>query len=369
MKTKHVHHSRPGLKLVIVKVVVFAGLSALITSIVITSLLDVNVHNATGYYADFSNASGLQKGDTVRIAGVEVGKVGAVYLHGNAARVSFSVDSNQHLTTTTKAAIHYENLLGQRYLSIQPGPGGGKPLRGGAAIPESRTTPALDLTAVFNGFQPLFSALSPDQVNRLAGSIIQVFQGESGTVQSLVAETAAITNNLADRQQVINSLLTSLASLLNSVGSHDTQVGQLIGNFDSLVQSLAAGKGQLGSAITNMASLTQTVSGQLNEAQPALNQDISGLTGATQTLAANQAGIDGVLKGLNPLLNTLTKVESTGNWINVYICNLTVNITGSLDISLVPGVTPPTNDPNWPAPVTLPSGAIGNQSQHLGTCR
>ena len=130
---------------------------------------------------------------------------------------------------------------------------------------------------MFDGFQPLFSALSPDQVNQLAGSIIDVFQDESGTVSNIVAETATLTNNLADRQQVIDTLLTSLSSLLNTVGVHDTQLGQLIGNFDTLMTGLAGSRAQLGSAIDNLATAESTTSGLLNEAQPTLNQDIQTL--------------------------------------------------------------------------------------------
>ena len=115
------HHRHPGLTGTVVKVVVFAVVSVILTSIVISTLLDVNTQAATGYVAQFSNASGLQAGDTVRIAGVEVGKVSAVTLQQNHADVSFSVDTSQHLTTTTLAAIHFENLLGQRFLAILPG--------------------------------------------------------------------------------------------------------------------------------------------------------------------------------------------------------------------------------------------------------
>ena len=129
------HHRRPGLTGTIVKVVVFTVVSVILTSIVISSLLDVNTQAATGYFAEFSNASGLQAGDTVRIAGVEVGKVSAVTLQQNHADVSFSVDNSQHLTTTTLAAIHFENLLGQRFLAILPGRRGGKPLPPGGVIP------------------------------------------------------------------------------------------------------------------------------------------------------------------------------------------------------------------------------------------
>ena len=147
----------------------------------------------------------------------------------------------------------------------------------GAVIPQSRTTPAIDLTAVFDGFEPLFSALSPNQVNQLAGSIIDVFQGESGTISNIVAQTAALTNNLADRQQVIDTLLTSLSSLLDTVGVHDTQLGQLIGNFDTLMTGLAGSRAQLGSAIDNLATAESTTSNLINEAQPTLNEDIQTL--------------------------------------------------------------------------------------------
>jgi phospholipid/cholesterol/gamma-HCH transport system substrate-binding protein len=345
--------------------VAFTLVSAIVTSIVISSLLDVNTKPATGFFADFTNASGLQQGDTVRIAGVEVGKVSAVTLGHNSAHVSFSVDNSEQLTTTTSATIHFENLLGQRFLAILPGRSRGRPLAPGSLIPLARTTPAIDLTAVFDGFQPLFSALSPNQVNQLAGSIIDVFQGESGTISNMVAQTATLTNNLADRQQVIDTLLTSLSSLLNTVGVHDTQLGQLIGNFDTLMTGLAGSRVQIGSAIDNLATAESTTSTLINEAQPTLNQDIQTLAGAVQGLSANQKGLDGVLRGFPGLVTALTKIQSTGSWINVYLCNLTINVNGHLDISLVPGVSPNNLYPN---PVTLPSGVVGDPTHHTASC-
>jgi phospholipid/cholesterol/gamma-HCH transport system substrate-binding protein len=359
------HHHHPGLRLTIIKVIAFTVVSVIITSVVISSLLDVNTQPATGYFAEFSNASGLQPGDTVRIAGVEVGKVSAVTLQQNHANVSFSVDDTQHLTTTTLAAIHFENLLGQRFLAVLPGKPGGRPLPPGGVIPQSRTTPAIDLTAVFDGFQPLFSALAPNQVNQLAGSIIDVFQGESGTISNIVAQTASLTNNLADRQQVIDTLLTSLSSLLDTVGAHDTQLGQLIGNFDTLMTGLANSRGQLGSAIGNLATAESATSNLLNEAQPTLDEDIQTLAVAVKSLSANQRGINDVLQGFPGLVTTLTKIQSSGNWVNVYLCNLALNVSGQLDISLVPGVSPNGLYPNH---VTLPSGVVGDPSDHTASC-
>lgn len=364
MSDRRRHHARPALRRTVAKVVVFTTISALLTTVVFASLLDVDGHAATGYYAEFSNASGLQAGDTVRIAGVEVGKVSAVTLDGDDALVAFSVDTDQQLTASTAAAIHFENLLGQRFLALLPGRAGAPPLRPGATIPLSRTTPAIDLTAVFDGFAPLFSALAPDQVNQLAASIIEVFQGESGTVANLVSQTALLTSNLADRQQVIDELLSGLASLLDAVGTHDTQLGQLIGSFDSLVRGLAGDRAGISSAITDVSSLGSTTSNLLQRAEPSLDEDIRALAADVGTLSADQGGLDAALRGLPGMVGALAKIQSSGSWVNVYLCDLTIDVHGQLDISLVPGVSPP----QYPDPVTLPSGAVGDPADHTAAC-
>jgi phospholipid/cholesterol/gamma-HCH transport system substrate-binding protein len=368
------HHRFPvGLKATVVKVVVFTGISVVITSIVLFSLLDIEVHPTAGYYADFSDFSGLQAGDTVRVAGVEVGKVGSVSVDGHVARVSFSLETSQHITTTTRAAIHIANLLGELYLDILPGPSGGAPLRPGGVIPVSQTTPPLDLTAVFDGFQPLFAALSPTEVNQLAGSIIDIFQGEAGATSNIISEVSTITYNLAERQDVINQLLTSSASLLRTVGSHDTDLGSLIANFDTLVRGLAASKIQIGGAVSDVNTLTNLASHYFGESQPQLDQDIQRLATATNSLVANQSHINTFFQGLPSLLNVAAKIQTSGNWAQVYVCDLTVNLLGPtggpappLNISIIPGAFPAHGV--YPSNITLPSGAIGDQSEHTAAC-
>jgi phospholipid/cholesterol/gamma-HCH transport system substrate-binding protein len=357
----------------VAKVAFFTGMSLFITSIVLFSLLDIEVHSTAGYYADFTDVSGLQAGDTVRVAGVEVGKIGSVSVHGDVARVSFSLETSQHVTTTTRASIHFANLLGELYLDILPGASGGAPLKPGGVIPVSQTTPPLDLTAVFDGFQPLFSALSPTQVNQLAGSIIDIFQGEAGATSSIISEVSTITENLVERQQVINGLLTNSASLLRAVGSHDADLSSLITNFDTLMRGLAASKTQIGGAVSNVNTLTNLAAHYFGASQPQLNEDVQALATATRTLVANQSNINSFFQGLPGLLNVVTKVQSSGNWVQAYVCDLTVNLEGAgggpappLNISIIPGAFPAKGV--YPSNITLPTGAIGDQSDHTAAC-
>ena len=358
---------------VLLKLGVFLVFSLLLSGIVFSSLLASSTHKQVPYAADFTNASGLRAGNYVRIAGVQVGKITKVELRGTHARVSFKLDDDQQLTTTTGAAINYANLLGQRFVNLLPGEQPGSPLRRGSVIGMDRTTPGLDLTAVFNGFQPLFAALSPDEVNKLAGSVVQVFQGQSGTVESLFKQTAVITNDLAGRQQLIDSLLTNLSSLLTQVGAHDAQIGQLIDNFDSLVGNLADDKQQLGDAVSGLSQLTTGIGSLLQQAQPALDADINRLVTVTGTLKEQQGPLDAAVRGLPDLLTTFTKPLSSGSFLNAYLCNLTVNVsqrgvvntgpTVPLSVSLVPGVPAAGLYPN---PVQLPR-TTGRSVNGLGT--
>ncbi len=99
--------------------------------------------------------------------------------------------------------MRYKNLIGDRYLELSDGNGQGNPLPDGATIPAQRTSPALDLDTLLNGFKPLFTGLDPTQINAVSTEIIQVFQGESGTVSSLLTTVGALTSTLADRDQLI----------------------------------------------------------------------------------------------------------------------------------------------------------------------
>ena len=160
------------------------------------------------YKAVFSDATGVAKGDDVRVAGVKVGSVKGIEIFDRTrALVTFKVDKDQQLTDGTNATIRYRNLVGQRYISLAQGVGGPGVLKEGDTIPLARTNPALDLTVLFNGFKPLFAALSPADINKLSYEIVTVFQGEGGTLESLLSHTASVTSTLASRDQVIGSLI------------------------------------------------------------------------------------------------------------------------------------------------------------------
>ncbi|MGW2856810.1 MCE family protein, partial [Streptomyces sp. NPDC001215] len=253
---------------------------------------------------------------------VRVGEVEGIRIKDRTlAEVTFSVSADRPLLTSTHAVVRYRNLVGQRYIALTEGVGDGTRLPPGGTLPLSRTQPALDLNALLNGFKPLFAALSPNDVNRLATEIIRILQGEGGTVNSLLVHTASLTTTLADRDQLIGSVIDNLNTVLETLDKRGTRFSGLLTQLRRVISGLSADRKPIGDSLVNIGALTDATSGLLADARPSLKDDIAGLTGLTGTLNRNDKTVEGVLKRLPNKLNALTGTASYGSWFNFYLCD------------------------------------------------
>ena len=152
------------------------------------------------------DASSLKPGDSVRVAGVRVGTVETVTLRDdNTAVVSFDTDEDVVLTTGSRAAVRYLNLVGDRYLELLDGPGSTQALTRGAQCRSDQTEPALDLDLLLGGLKPVIRGLDPRDVNALTNALLQIFQGQGDTLQSLLSKTSSFSNTLADNNTALES--------------------------------------------------------------------------------------------------------------------------------------------------------------------
>jgi phospholipid/cholesterol/gamma-HCH transport system substrate-binding protein len=306
----------------LVKLVVFAVVTILLTAMLASTIASVGFGRKTEYRAQFTDVTGLLPGDDVRIAGVKVGEVSGIEVVRNTvAEVTFSATKDQVLDAGTLARIRYRNIVGQRYIALTEGPGAHQRLRPGGLIPLSQTEPALDLTVLFNGFRPLFTALDPKQVNTFAYEIIRVLQGEGGTINSLLARTASLTNTLADRDALIGSVIDNLNSVLATVNTRDEQLSDLILQLQRFVSGLAADRQALGDSLANISTLAESTAGLVTDSRPALKADIAALRQVATTLNASKDVVDGVLKRLPNKLTVLARTAQDGSWFNFYLCS------------------------------------------------
>jgi phospholipid/cholesterol/gamma-HCH transport system substrate-binding protein len=308
----------------LVKFLTFAVVVALATTVLALTIANASGGVRTTYTARFIDASGLLRGDDVRIAGVVVGSVDDVRIvDRRLAEVEFSVAADQPLPASVGASILYRNLVGQRYLALEQGTGPtGEVLPPGGTIPVERTRPPLNLTVLFNGFKPLFTALDPEQVNQLSFEIIQVLQGQGGTVRSLLARTASLTNTLADRDEVIGQVIDNLNVVLETVNSRDEKLSELISALQALVSGLADDREPIGEAIVSIGELTEVTAGFLEEARPPLRDDVVLLGDLAEQLNSQDEKLEQTIRNLPGKLETIARAGSYGSWFNFYLCDL-----------------------------------------------
>lgn len=310
--------------------IIFIVVTVAATTVLALSIANLSVGATTGYYARFTDVTGLNVGDDVDIAGVRVGQVTSIgVVDRNLAQVGFSVQTGRQLPVSVTATIYYKNLIGQRYVNLAPGTGPpGELLPAGGTIPLSQTTPALNLTELFDGFQPLFEALSPGDVNQLATEIIQVLQGEGTTMDSLIANIGTLTTTLADKDKVIDSVISNLNAVVTTVNSRGSELADLVTTLQQLVSGLAADRQPIGTAISAMSSLTNATAGLLAQANPPLAADIASLGQLSSTLAANSGTINTFLQNLPVKETDIGRLASYGSWFNLFECE--ASVTGAV---------------------------------------
>ena len=337
-----------GLAAPLIKLIVFAVVTILATTLLAVTIANVSLKSATGYTARFTDVTALNQGDDIRIAGVRVGQVEDIrVVDRRLAEVEFSIDGDRKLPASATATIKYRNLVGQRYIALEHGVGDADAvLAKGGVIPVERTKPALDLTVLFNGFKPLFQALNPEDINQLSYEIIQVLQGEGGTIDSLLRHTASLTSTLASKDQVIGEVIDNLNSVLDTVNSRGEQLSNLVTTVQQLVSGLAQDRQPIGDAITALGDLSSTTAGLLDQARQPLKDDIAALGLVSKNLGDNEAVVEGVIQKLPHKLETITRTATYGSWFNFFLCE------GSGKIAVPPVITNPI--PITALPVTQP---------------
>ena len=325
-----------------VKLLIFTIVSILVTGLLAAIMGNIGFGAGKTYKAIFSNASMLQKGDDVRVAGVNVGEVKKVeHYDRTEALVTFRVKADVPLTTASHAEIRFLNLVGDRYLALEQGADtGAEPLESGDTLPISQTSPALDLTTLFNGFQPLFQALNPAQVNDLSMNLVQVLQGEGGTVQGLLQKTASLTNTLADRDQLIGEVVDNLGQTLQTVDSRHQQLSDLIVELKGWMTDLARDRKTIGSSLGNLSDLTAVVADLLKQGRPLVKSDVAALRKLAALLneKQNSAQLTELFDRLPESMTDQTRTGTYGSWYNYYVCGFSGRITLPV-ISDVPGLS------------------------------
>ena len=283
----------------------------------------------SSYRAEFANVSGLEGGDFVRIAGVEVGKVSDLTMRDDSSVVvEFTAADSVVLTQGSRAVIRYDDLIGGRYLALEEGVGGTQRLNPGDTIPLERTAPALDLDALIGGFRPLFRALDPNQVNALSGQLISALQGQGATIGSFLTQTAALTSTLADRDKLIGEVIVNLNTVLGSLGDQSDQFAKAVDSLSELISGLAERRTDIANGVAYASEAAGTIADLLAQSRPAANEVINENDRAAGIVVADHDYFDNLINTLPDAYQALARQGIYGDYFSFYLCDIVLKLNG-----------------------------------------
>ncbi len=319
------------MRVMAIKFGVFAAIALSLLLVLYNTMANSMSGDSRKYVGEFTNVSGLRPGDDVRAAGVSVGRVKGIKINGKGlAEVDFVLGGNQRIYENTTMVVRYQNLLGQRYLALMPGEGKAPAVPAGATVPTSRTSPGFDLTALLNGFEPLFQTLEPEQINKLSGSIVAVLQGEGGTIETLLEETASMSTRLADNDEVFGRVIDNLTPVLENLAAHGNEFDTTVNQLDTLTKGLARERKTIGDSLDGLSELSAATADITTEARPDLARDLKTLSKLSQTVVENQKEVGEVFDKLPLATGAFSRPMSHGSWLNIYMCSMAIELGGSI---------------------------------------
>ncbi|WP_225725749.1 MULTISPECIES: MCE family protein [unclassified Nocardia] len=315
----------------------FAIVSVLVTLLVWNTLARVVTGETNTYTATFTDVLGLHEGDDVRMAGVRVGKVEKIAvardskLGKSVAKVTFVVQRDQPIFDDTKALVRYQNLIGQRYVALAPG-GAQSPrqLKNNASIPVDRTEPSFDVSALLNGFQPLFQVLQPEQVNQLSETFIQALQGDGVSLSTFVTQAATLASDFQRRDAILSDVIGNLSGVMQGLAKRGDELETLVTQTRALIGGLYEQGQSLQQSTVQIATATSSLVDMIGTIQPKLQDTQNSTSAALALLLANGAKLDQAAIDLPSVLADAGRHTSDGGYATGYICGLDVSLYGVL---------------------------------------
>src|SRR6478609_320059 len=249
------------------------------------------------YYAQFSDTGGINTGDKVRIAGVDVGRVRSMKIDGDKVVIGYSLGGTQ-IGTDSRAAIRTDTILGRRNIEIEPR--GTKPLRANGILPLGQTTTPYQIYDAFFDVTKAASGWDTQTVKRSLNVLSETIGQRDDQVKQLLANANKIAGVLGNRSEQVNQLLVNAQSLLAAINERSYAVSMLL---------------------ERVSSFSEQVKGFIDD-NPNLNRVLKQLEAVSGLLVKHKYDLMDTLTTVAKFVASLGEAVASGPFFKVMLVNL-----------------------------------------------
>lgn len=265
------------------------------------------------YQAEFAQATQIQPGDQVTIAGISVGSVDDLKLGGDRVIVTFNVRNDIHLGSDTRAAIKLTTILGSRYLQLSPAGSGDLDHH---TIALANTEVPYDLQKTLADATTTFEQVDAD---RVAASMTTLSQGLDGVPEALpqaLDNVRSLSAVIATRRDQIGALLTNVDRLTAMLRCQQADLGSLVLQGRDLLGEIVARRAAVQRLFASATALVNTITAILGD-QPGIDEMLASVRDFSHMIAEHDALLRNSLQALPLPMRNLANATGSGTALDL----------------------------------------------------
>ena len=270
------------------------------------------------YYAQFADTGGINKGDKVRIAGVDIGKVRSMDIDGDKVKIGYSLDGTQ-IGTESRASIRTDTILGKRDIEIEPR--GTKPLRASGILPLGQTTTPYQIYDAFFDVTKAASGWDTQTVKRSLNVLSETIDQTYPHLSAALDGVARFSDTIGKRDDQIKQLLANANKIAGILGNRSEQINRLLVNAQSLLSAINERNYAVSMLLERVGSFSEQVRGFIND-NPNLNRVLEQLRTISDVLRDRRTDLMQTLTTVAKFVASLGEAVASGPYFKVMLANL-----------------------------------------------
>jgi phospholipid/cholesterol/gamma-HCH transport system substrate-binding protein len=270
------------------------------------------------YYGQFTDSGGINTGDKVRIAGMDVGKVEGLKIDGDHILLKFSIGTNS-IGTESRLAIKTDTILGKKILDVEAR--GTKALRPGQSLPLGQSTTPYQIYDAFFDVTKAAQGWDIDTVKQSLHVLSETVDQTYPHLSAALDGVAKFSDTIGKRDEEVKHLLAQANQVATILGDRSDQVDRLLVNTKTLLAAFNERGRAIDALLSNVAAFSEQVKGLIND-NPNLNHVLEQLRTVSDILVERK---DDVAKGLTEVgkfLPSLNEAIASGPFFKVVLHNL-----------------------------------------------
>ncbi|BBZ50014.1 mammalian cell entry protein [Mycobacterium heidelbergense] len=270
------------------------------------------------YYGQFTDTGGINTGDKVRIAGMDVGKVEGLKIDGDHIVLKFSIGA-ETIGTESRLAIKTDTILGKKILEIEAR--GDRPLEPGATLPLGQSTTPYQIYDAFFDVTKAASGWDIDTVKQSLHVLSQTIDQTYPHLSAALDGVAKFSDTIGKRDEEIKHLLAQANQVASVLGDRSDQVDRLLVNAKTLLAAFNERGQAINALLANVAAFSQQVKGLIND-NPNLNHVLEQLRTVSDILVERKDDVAAGLVEVGKFLPSLNEAIASGPFFKVVLHNL-----------------------------------------------